>query len=128
MDFDDYTQPLENVIRSERKRRPDDLRVEDQIELFKKWMAANGSVVDEMERRAVEIDDSGRRVSARYLIERQRYEGVFDIVPVSFVDDYGNEHLYSFPNGLSPLFARWLKSRHPGMNIVMSKSIFDKEL
>ena len=63
----------------------------------KKWMAANGSVVDEMERRAVEIDDSGRRVSARYLIERQRYEGASSIVPVSFVDDYGNEHLYSFP-------------------------------
>lgn len=128
MDLDDYTQPLEAVIAQERsKARPMPLAVRDRMELFEEWMRLNPQAVREIELTALAIDARGLRVSTKYLIEKQRYEGSARLVPVTFFDQHGNSHTYGINNGITPLLARWLLARHPEMNIVTKKSYFDKE-
>ena len=126
MDVDDYTQPVEAVIAQER-RYPSPLEAEDIAELFKRWCELNPQALRDMELTAIAIDARGMRVSAKYLIEKQRYEGRCKLVPVPYTDQNGMQHAYGINNTHTPLIARWLLERHPDMRIVTSRSMFDKE-
>lgn len=127
-DTDNYTQPLEAVMREERQRvysMP--LKVADRRYLFKEWCERNPKALREIELTALAIDARGLRVSTKYLIEKQRYEGTVKLVGVPFVDDQGNEHTYGINNSDSSLLARWLLERHPKLRIELRTSMFDKE-
>lgn len=126
MDTDDLTRPLEAVMRDERRRRPVPLRARDRAELFEEWARLNPDAMREMELTALAIDARGIRVSAKYLVEKQRYEGSVKLVGVPFTDCQGVEHLYGINNSDTALIARWLLGRHPDMDIEIRKSIFDK--
>ena len=76
IDMEDYTQSVDDVVRAERLATyPLPLKVEDRRRLFDEWCGLNPDVLDEMELAALNIDARGLRVSAKYLTERQRYEG-----------------------------------------------------
>lgn len=83
-------------------------------------------VMREIELTALAIDARGIRVSTKYLIEKQRYEGGAKLNPVTFYDDQGNPHTYGICNTITPLLARWLLERHPEMNIWTKHSLFDE--
>ena len=127
MDTDNYTQPLEAVMREERKPRPLPLKARDHMELFEEWVRINPDAMREIELTALAIDARGIRVSTKYLIEKQRYEGAVKLVGVPFVDSNGVEHVYGINNTDTPLLARWLLKRHPKLNIKLRNSIYDKE-
>lgn len=129
LDTEDYTQPLEDVAKAERDYwMPLPLKVEDRRKLFEKWCKLNPKALGEMEQAALAIDVRGMRVSAKYLIERQRYEGSFRLVSVPFYDGNGVRREYGINNTDTPLMARWLLERHPDMNIETRKSVYgDKE-
>lgn len=126
MDTDNYTQPLESVMREERKPRSLPLKARDNMELFEEWVRINPDAMREIELTALAIDARGIRVSTKYLIEKQRYEGSAKLNPVTFYDDQGNPHTYGFKNTITPLLARWLLERHPEMNIWTKHSLFDE--
>lgn len=128
MDTDDYTQPLEAVMRKEREHvysMP--LKVSDRRHLFEEWCAKNQKALREIELTALAIDARGMRVSTKYLIEKQRYEGTVKLVGVPFFDDQGREHEYAINNSDSSLLARWLLRRNPDMRIELRASMFDTE-
>ena len=125
MDTGDYTRPLEAVMRDERKPRPLPLKARDHLELFEEWMRLNPDAMREIELTALAIDARGLRVSTKYLIEKQRYEGGARLNPVTFYDDQGMPHVYGINNTITPLLARWLLKRHPEMNIYVKHSYFD---
>lgn len=126
MNVDDYTQPLEAVIGRERSYsyplRPDERR-----ELFAEWCRLNPDALRVIELTAIAIDARGMRVSTKYLIEKQRYEGRVKLVGVPFRDSHGYEHVFGINNTDSALLARWLLERNPDMNLQTRKSMFDKE-
>ena len=126
MDTDNYTQPLESVMREERKPRSLPLKARDNMELFEEWVRINPDAMREIELTALAIDARGIRVSTNYLIEKQRYEGSAKLNPVTFYDDQGNPHTYGINNTITPLLARWLLERHPEMNIWTKHSLFDE--
>ncbi len=126
MDTDNYTQPLESVMREERKPRSLPLKERDNMELFEEWVRINPDAMREIELTALAIDARGIRVSTKYLIEKQRYEGSAKLNPVTFYDDQGNPHTYGIKNTITPLLARWLLERHPEMNIWTKHSLFDE--
>lgn len=72
MDTDNYTQPLESVMREERKPRPLPLKARDHMELFEEWVRINPDAMREIELTALAVDARGIRVSTKYLIEKQR--------------------------------------------------------
>lgn len=128
MDTDNLTQPLETVMREERKRvysMP--LKVADRRYLFKEWCERNPKALREIELTALAINARGLRVSAKYLIEKQRYEGHVKLNGVPFYDDQGVQHVYGINNSDSSLLARWLLERNPEMRIELRQSMFDKE-
>lgn len=126
MDTDNYTQPLESVMREERKPRSLPLKARDNMELFEEWVRINPDAMREIELTALAIDARGIQVSTKYLIEKQRYEGSAKLNPVTFYDDQGNPHTYGIKNTITPLLARWLLERHPEMNIWTKHSLFDE--
>lgn len=64
MDTDNYTQPLEAVMREERQRvYPMPLKVADRRYLFKEWCEKNPKALREIELTALAIDARGLRVS-----------------------------------------------------------------
>lgn len=125
MDLDDLSQPLESVMHQESKPRPLPLRAKDHRELFAEWCRLNPEALAEMERTAMELSARGRRISTKYLIEKQRYEGHARLTPVTFYDLSGNPHTYGVCNTITPLLARWLLGRHPDIDITIKHSIFD---
>lgn len=128
MDTDNLAQPLETVMREERKRvysMP--LKVADRRYLFKEWCERNPKALREIELTALAINARGLRVSAKYLIEKQRYEGHVKLNGVPFYDDQGVQHVYGINNSDSSLLARWLLERNPEMRIELRQSMFDKE-
>ena len=128
VDYEDFTQSLEKVVREERNRvYPMPLKTEDRKYLFAEWCRLNPRALREIELTALAIDARGMRVSTKYLIEKQRYEGRFKLVGVPFVDDQGTEHVYGINNSDSSLLARWLLKRNPDMNIELRTSMFDKK-
>ena len=121
MNTDDYTQSVEAVIAQERAGVfPVPLRAKSYFALFEAWVKANSKVMRELEMVALGIHQRGLRVSTKYLIERQRYEGRTRAVAVPYVDQYG------INNTVTPLLARWLLKRHPDMRIETRKSLFDE--
>ena len=127
MDTDNYAQPLEKVMREERRPRPLPLKARDHMELFEEWVRINPDAMREIELTALAIDARGIRVSTKYLIEKQRYEGGAKLNPVTFYDDQGNPHTYGICNTITPLLARWLLERNPKLRIELRTSMFDKE-
>lgn len=126
INIDDYTQPLEAVIAQERATVcPVPLKVESYVALFAAWLDANPKAAHEIEAVALAINVRGLNVSTKYLIERQRYEGRTRLVPIPYVDQYGNTHHYSINNTITPLLARWLLELHPDLRIELRKSMFD---
>ena len=127
MNTDDYTQTVEAVMAQERAGVfPVPLKAASYVALFAAWVKANPKVMREIEMVALGIDARGLKVSTKYLIERQRYEGRNGIVAVPYVDQHGTEHAYSINNTVTPLLARWLLERHPEMRIELRKSMFDE--
>lgn len=128
MDFDDFSQPLEAVMREERRCvRSMPLRAEDRRSLFREWCELNPLALREIDLTACAIDARGLQVSTKYLIEKQRYEGRARLVGVPFFDGAGCEHVYGINNSDSPLLARWLLDRHPEMRIELRRSMFDDD-
>ena len=127
MDTDNYAQPLEKVMREERRPRPLPLKARDHMELFEEWVRINPDAMREIELTALAIDARGIRVSTKYLIEKQRYEGGAKLNSVTFYDDQGNPHTYGICNTITPLLARWLLERNPKLRIELRTSMFDKE-
>lgn len=128
MNTDDYTQSVEAVMREERRRvysMP--LKVADRRYLFKEWCDKNPQAIREIELTALAIDARGLRVSTKYLIEKQRYEGHVKLNGVPFYDDQGVQHVYGINNSDSSLLARWLLERNPEMRIELRQSMFGKE-
>ncbi|MDY4651199.1 MAG: hypothetical protein SO366_02985 [Atopobiaceae bacterium] len=128
MDVDDFTQTVGHVMRQERLdfyAWP--LQTEDRLFLFRQWIDRNSDAVEEMEQAAIAIDAMGRRVSTKYLIERQRYEGHAVLRGVPFHDAAGRAHAYGINNSDTSLLARWLLERHPKMRIETRASMFDEE-
>mgnify|MGYP003104314129 FL=1 len=111
-------------MREERRPRPLPLKARDHMELFEEWVRINPDAMREIELTALAIDARGIRVSTKYLIEKQRYEGGAKLNPVTFYDDQGNPHTYGICNTITPLLARWLLERHPEMNIWTKHSLF----
>lgn len=64
MNTDDYTQPLEAVMRAEKKVRLIPMKVRDHMELFEEWARINPEAMREIELTALAIDARGIRVSA----------------------------------------------------------------
>lgn len=122
----DYSLPVEAVAAAERAHRPLPLRAADRRELFAAWCRLNPGALAEIEAAALEIAGRGMRVSAKYLIERQRYEGEAGLTGVPFEGPGGVRHVYAVNNSDSSLLARWLRSRHPGMRIDLRRSMFDE--
>lgn len=128
MDGNDYTLPIEAVARAERMATyPVPLKTADRRHLFREWCRLNPEALRQMEIAAVAIDGRGMRVSTKYLIERQRYEGTARLVGVPFYDEQGNEHVYAINNSDTSLLARWLLERHLQMRIETRKSMFDRK-
>ena len=127
MDLDDLTQPLEAVMAQERAVYSVPLRAESYICLFAEWLKLNPQAAHEMECVARAINARGMRVSAKYLIERQRYEGRSELHAVPYLDQYGLERNYAINNTITPLLARWLQKGNPGMRIEMRRSMFDDQ-
>lgn len=128
MNFDDLTQPLESVMYQERMSvYPMPLKVSDRRELFDKWCERNPKALEQIELTALAIDARGMRVSSKYLVEKQRYEGAYKLVGVPFYDGNGIEHVYSINNTDTALISRWLLERHPKLNIEIRRSIYEKE-
>lgn len=123
---DDLALPVEAVAAAERAHRPLPLRAADRRELFREWCRLNPGALAEMEAAARAIASRGMRVSAKYLIERQRYEGTAPLTGVPFEGPGGARHTYAVNNSDSSLLARWLRARHPGMRIDLRRSMFDE--
>lgn len=126
MIVDDYTQPVEAVAAREREFVfPVPLKAASYRALFDEWCRVNPKAAHEIELTALAIDRRGMQVSAKYLIERTRYESACKLVPVPYIDQYGTRHEYSINNSVTPLLGRWLLSRNPELRIETRKSMFD---
>ncbi|WP_165247525.1 hypothetical protein [Adlercreutzia sp. ZJ141] len=128
MNVDDYTQPVEAVIAQERAFvLPVPLKAASYRALFDAWRRANPKVMHEIELTALSIHRRGLRVSAKYLIERTRYESSYTLVAVPYVDQYGEAHHYIINNTITPLLSRWLLEQHPDLRIETRRSMFDRK-
>ena len=124
----DFTRPVEAVVRDERLRAyPRELRARDVEELFEQWCLLNADALAEMELVALSLDMRGKAVSAKYLVERQRYEGEAMLVGVPWQDERGHRHTYTINNDHTALLGRWLLKRHPYMRVERRRSRFDGE-
>lgn len=93
--------------------------------LFMEWVKANPDAIAEMEEHALDLSKRGLRVSAKYLIEYQRYEGEARMNAIPYIDEDGAEKHYSFNNTDSPYLARYLSTLHPDMDIELRRSKAD---
>lgn len=124
----DFTRPIEAVMRDERLRTyPRKLRAQDVEELFDEWCRLNADALAEMELLALALDMGGKTVSAKYLVEKQRYEGHASLVGVPWQDERGHRHTYTINNDHTALLGRWLLKRHPFMRVERRRSRFDRE-
>ncbi|RVU97016.1 hypothetical protein EII22_08775 [Coriobacteriales bacterium OH1046] len=130
MDLDDCTQTLESVMRAERSY-PWPLGAADRRELFRLWIEANPEAVAEMEGLALAMHARGRPVSVQYLFEKQRWESSVRLNRIRFEDWAGQERTFGTEHGINHndrhLFGLWLRERHPGMRVLLRRSILDEE-
>lgn len=128
MDTDSYDQTVGQVMAKEcMVSYPLPLRAEDRRELFSAWCRLNQEALTEMEAAAVWMMGMGHRVSSKYLIERERYEGTATLHGVAFLDSDGEPHTYCINNSDSSLIDRWLHEKYPDMDIRLRSSMFDGE-
>lgn len=128
MDVEDYTQDPRSVAWQERGHvYPRTLRAQDRRMLFERWCRLNPALLGEMEHTALDLARRGKRVSAKYLIEKARYEGACRPVGVPFYDEDGELRKYGVNNSDAPLITRWLLERHPDMDVERRKSMFDDD-
>lgn len=126
IDYDDYTQPLERVMREERRYEvPLDAKAV--RELWNVWRSQNREAMRYIESQAMEVDWQGKRVSAKYLVEKLRYESGIKLNAVPFTDTDGKEHTYGVSNTLTHFIGVWLKERNPRLDIEVKRSRFDEE-
>lgn len=57
MDTDNYAQPLEKVMREERRPRPLPLKARDHMELFEVWVRINPDAMREIELTALHVGE-----------------------------------------------------------------------
>lgn len=126
IDVDDYTQTVGHVMYEERRYRyplePDAVR-----ELWNVWRSMNRDAMRYIENQARVIDWQGKRVSAKYLVEKLRYESGIKLNAVPFTDTDGKEHTYGVSNTLTHFIGVWLKERNPRLDIEVKSSRFDEE-
>lgn len=128
LDTDDYTQPLENVVRCEREcRMPLPLKVEDRRRLFEKWCDLNPEALEYVEQKALDYDVRGLHIGVKHIAECLRFDSLIKLVGVPFYDGRGRTHEYCINNSDTSLLARWLLDRYPEMDIETRKSMFDEE-
>nr|DAR30298.1 MAG TPA: peptide chain release factor [Caudoviricetes sp.] len=101
------------------------LSPESVIELWQEWKSKNYRAMDWFYFQAREFYYRGARVSAKYLIEKLRYESGLRIESVPFTDNHGVLHTFGISNTLTPFIGRWLKMRIPELDIQINKSRFD---
>ena len=126
IDADDYTQTVGHVMYEERRYRyplePKAVR-----ELWNVWRSMNREAMRYIESQARAIGWQGKRVSAKYLVEKLRYESGIKLNAVTFTDTDGNEHTYGVSNTLTHFIGVWLKERNPRLDIEVKRSRFDEE-
>ena len=126
IDMEDYTQTVGHVMYEERRYRyplePKAVR-----ELWNVWRSMNREAMRYIENQARAIDWQGKRVSAKYLVEKLRYESGIKLNAVPFTDTNGKEHTYGVSNTLTHFIGVWLKERNPGLDIEVKISRFDEE-
>lgn len=124
LNVDDYTQSVSKVMSMERVYTYP-LSPESVIELWQEWKSKNYRAMDWFYFQAREFAYRGARVSAKYLIEKLRYESGLRIESVPFTDNHGVLHTFGISNTLTPFIGRWLKGRIPELDIQINKSRFD---
>lgn len=93
--------------------------------LFAEWCRRNPGPLAEIERWALELYRGGRTVSAKYLIEKQRHEGMERAEGVPFVDQQGRLHVYAINNNDTPMIARRLLEKYPRMDVRTRRTSYD---
>lgn len=93
--------------------------------LFAEWCRRNPGPLAEIDHWALELYRHGRVVSAKYLIEKQRYEGTERAVGVQFFDQNGGEHYYAINNNDTPLLARRLLDKYPRMDVRTRRTSYE---
>lgn len=124
INVDDYTQSVGSVISAEKHYRsplgPDAIR-----ELWMMWKQRNPEAMHYIEQQALSISWTSGRVSAKYLVEKLRYESGIKLNAVPLVDEDGKERRYGINNTLTHFIGAWLKERHQDMQIEVKRSRFD---
>lgn len=93
--------------------------------LFAEWCRRNPGPLAEIDHWALELYRHGRVVSTKYLVEKQRYEGVERAVSVPFFDQNGREHYYAINNNDTPLLARRLLDKYPRMDVRTRRTSYE---
>ena len=101
------------------------LSPESVIDLWQEWKNKNTLAMHWFYTQAIGFYYRGARVSAKYLIEKLRYESGLRIESVPFTDNNGVLHTFGISNTLTPFIGRWLKMRIPELDIQINKSRFD---
>jgi hypothetical protein len=126
IDVEDYTQSVGSVMNAEKRYRypldPGAVR-----ELWMMWKQRNPEAMEYIEHQARSVSWTSGRVSAKYLVEKLRYESGIKLNAVPFVDEDGNERRYGISNTLTHFIGVWLKERHPELKIEVKKSRFDRK-
>lgn len=114
--FEDYTLPLEQVVRAEREAKSPATV----LDAFIVWAGANPDAMAAMYGKAVELASRGKRVSSKYLVEWLRYDS-----DVALKDNPEAE--WKVPNEFTPLIARAIVKRYPPIaaNVITKPSEFD---
>ena len=124
INVDDYTQSVGSVMSAEKHYRyplePNAIR-----ELWMMWKQRNPEAMHYIEQQAIAINWTSYRVSAKYIVEKLRYESGIKLNAVPFVDEDGNERTYGINNTITHFIGVWLKERHPDMQIEVKRSRFD---
>lgn len=126
MNVEDYTQPVEKVIYEERKGRSPLTAAEVKL-LFSEWKKVNQDAMSWLLSEAWHLHVRCGHVSAKYLIEKLRYESGIKVKPVVYFDARGKRREYTVSNDFTPLIARELQGVFPDMKIEKRKSRFDGE-
>lgn len=93
--------------------------------LFAEWCRRNPGPLAEIDHWALELYRHGRVVSTKYLVEKQRYEGVERAEGVPFVDQHGRVHCYAINNNDTPLLARRLLDKYPRMDVRTRRTSYE---
>lgn len=119
LNFDDYTQSLESVMKAEGKQT-----TQQKLETFEAWARRNPEALKLMHSKALQLYFTGHGFSVKYLMEWLRYEGCVQLEATS----YGvPEDEYKLPNAYAPIIARLFVKKSPELQseLILHKSEFD---